>query len=165
MAEFGSTEPKLQRDRDPLFGPSGRNALFIPISIATIILGLLVRLPRLGTPPLDFHPARQYRTALIARALYEKYVTGLPSWKKEVAWVEEADPAVEPPLTEYLAATMYRLAGQERLWLPRLASVVFWISGAAWVFAVARRLFSKTAALIGLIYSLFIPYGIRASLP
>lgn len=35
-----------------------------------LFVGLLVRLPHLGDPPLGFRPVRQYRSAILARGYY-----------------------------------------------------------------------------------------------
>jgi Dolichyl-phosphate-mannose-protein mannosyltransferase len=136
-------------------------------AVRGLLLGLLVllafgaRFDQLTEPPLDFHPARQYRSALIARGLY---ADALPAPEAEVARLSaERQGLIEPPIMEILAALGYRVAGGEHLWLPRALSSVFWVAGGLFIFLIARRLFSEAAALVSSAFYLFIPFGVEAS--
>ena len=71
--------------------------------LRVLLLGLLfagasgIRLYHIGDPPLDFHPTRQYRSALLARAIYFNTSSSVTKQDKMVAWA--AKPGVlEPPL-------------------------------------------------------------------
>ena len=139
---------------------------FAVVLLASILagLGFMIRLPSLGSPPLDFHATRQYRSAIIARAYFRESRAEIPAWSREVARAAAAgQPRLEPPIVERMAAALYRLAGGEKLWLPRLTSVIFWLLGSLCVFALAARLFSGPAALAALAVCLFVPYGVNAS--
>jgi hypothetical protein len=126
-------------------------------------VGLAVRLVNIQTPPLDFHPVRQLRSALIARGLYYQ---GLPN----------ADPALrstavglmpsdvhEPPMIEQMVAWAYQVMGSEQLWVSRIFSSIFWIIGGLALFSLARRHTSFWAALVGLALYLCLPFSIIAS--
>src|SRR5262245_38013054 len=101
------------------------------VTSLVLAAGLLIRVPGLGDPPLQFHPTRQYRSALIARAFYVSHMSALSV--QEARAVREAAaqiPALEPPVMERLASLGYRMLGREDLHLPRLMSVVAWTVGA-----------------------------------
>lgn len=72
--------------------------------LAILFMGAVgVRLHHIGDPPLDFHPTRQYRSALIARAIYlERSRPGSEEIKKVA---EAARPRIlEPPLMEHMTS-------------------------------------------------------------
>ncbi|HJS29813.1 MAG TPA: hypothetical protein VJ768_09335, partial [Anaerolineales bacterium] len=49
----------------------GRTRLTLWVTLAVLyVVGLGVRLADLTDPPLDFHPTRQLRSAIIAREMY-----------------------------------------------------------------------------------------------
>jgi hypothetical protein len=85
-------------------GWAARTALLVLLmAIATA-----ARVVRLGTPPLDFHPTRQLRSALLARSIYLEASTAVQHWRLEV--IRAATPPLyEPPVLEYVAAQVYRL--------------------------------------------------------
>ena len=126
---------------------------------------ITLRLIDFTDQPLDFNPARQLYSAIIARAIYYQ---GLPA----------ADPILlaratairgnleqlEPPVLETLAVWIYRLGGKEVLWAPRLYSIVFWLAGGAILYMLGREFLNgRYGALIGLAYFLFLPLGVYAS--
>ena len=47
--------------------------------------GLAIRIYGIGEYPLDYHPTKQYRSALTARAYYYESVKSIPEWQREVA--------------------------------------------------------------------------------
>jgi len=75
----------------------------------------------------------------------------------------EEEGILEPPFLEWLTAILYRLAGGEKLWIPRLLSIMFWVLGGVPLHLIAKRLASDTAALCTLAFYLFLPYGVSAS--
>ena len=98
------------------------------------LLALLVRLPAISGPPLEFAPSRETYDALRARIIYLDG-TRLPEWKQNVLHeVKRAVPQIEPPLMEHAAALAYRLAGSEQIWIPRLFSIMFWLVGGLFLF-------------------------------
>lgn len=126
-----------------------------------LCVGVGLRLYDLTDLPLDFHPVRQVRALILARALY------LPP-ESEAALAAQAqaqrEALIEPPLMEGLTALTYRLLGQELPWVGRLYAILFWVWGAWGVFLLARR---AAGGLVGawaaLAYFLFLPYAIQAS--
>ncbi len=139
--------------------------LALPLSLLlAFALALTIRLYDLTDPPLDFHPTRQLRAALIARGMYHRLQTEAPEPQRTIAvtqWHEEF--VIEPPITEGLAALLYLAAGSENIWIPRALSAVFWLLGGLAVFKLSRELANTAGALIALCYFLFLPFGIIAS--
>jgi len=164
MPNDANREPVEHGSARPERASVGRPT-FAAVLLAAMLtgLGLMIRLPSLGNPPLDFHPARQYQSAVIARAYFRERRAEIPAWKREVALAAAGQLQLEPPIVERVAAALYRVAGAEKLWLPRLASIVYWILGSLCVFALSRHLFSEPAAFVALAFCLFSPFGIKAS--
>jgi hypothetical protein len=125
---------------------------------------LLLRLYRIWEPPLDFHPTRQYRSALIARGYYLRSVQSIPEWRRQVAIANvRQEGIIEPPVMESIAAMTYRIVGREELWIPRLCSSLFWLVGGLMLYCLAKKLISPDAALFATAMYLFIPFGVQAS--
>jgi hypothetical protein len=133
--------------------------------LALVLLGgFVVRLPHIADPPLRFHATRQYHSFILARSYY------LP-WSRNLT-VEELDAAraaassqapIEPPVMEHLAAWIYRAAGREALWIPRLLSVLAWTGGGVAMWWLAASLLSPPAAVAAVALFMFLPFGIIAS--
>lgn len=139
--------------------------LFWRLVIAlTAAAGLAIRLYDLTDPPLDFHPARQFHSAIIARGYFEQMRPERSGYEHDRAILLGAsEPLIEPPVMEWLAAQGYRLAGQDALWIPRLYAILFWMLGALPLYCLARRLSGRVGALAALAYYLFLPYAVIAS--
>ncbi|HUF38332.1 MAG TPA: glycosyltransferase family 39 protein [Anaerolineales bacterium] len=135
------------------------------LAAALFLAAAAVRLTDLTDEPLDFNPTRQLFNAITARGIY-------------YASFPEADPALrglavqhgnslerlEPPILPALAAIGYRLAGGERLWIPRLVSIAAWLAGGWLIVLVGRKMGAGgPGILVGLAYFLFLPLGIYAS--
>jgi len=138
--------------------------LLLGTILLVLISGLGIRLYDLTDPPFDFHPTRQWRSALIARGMYFQNNQDVPEWKREQAvaqWHREA--IIEPPVMEWLTAMGYQIAGGENLWIARFLSAFFWTLGGVAVFFLGRELGSKDGGMMALIYFLFLPFGIYAS--
>jgi hypothetical protein len=126
-------------------------------------LGLAVRFYRIDQPPFDFHPTRQFFSALKARGMYYASLPDAPAWQRSLAirqW--ESDIVLEPPIMEHTAAFLYRFVG-EQLWLPRAFSVLFWILGGLFLFLLARQLTSTSGGIATLALYLLLPYAVFAS--
>ncbi len=65
-------------------------------------------------------------------------------------------------MLEALVALSYRLWG-ENLAIPRIYSILFWLTGAAFLFDLACRLTHRDGAFVSLLFYLFLPFGIYAS--
>jgi hypothetical protein len=124
-----------------------------------------IRIYRITEPPLDFHPTRQYHSALIARGYYFEHLPSTPQWQKDIAIKNrQLVGLIEPPILEHLAFWGYRILGGEYLWFPRAMSTVFWLIGGVFLFLLAKKISSTLdAALFSTAFYLFLPYGISAS--
>ncbi len=127
-------------------------------------LGLVLRMLQLTTPPLDFHPTRQLRSAIIARGMYYQSLPDADPRLREIAlntWATME--RYEPPILERIVASTYRVLGSEQLWVARLYSSLFWIIGGAALYALVRRMLSAGSALFSLGFYLTLPWGVIAS--
>jgi hypothetical protein len=142
---------------------------FLLISIGIILaLGLALRLMDLQDAPLDFFPARQLRSAIIARGMYYAMLPpsspALDSSVRQAAiamW--HAEEVYEPQIFERLVATGYWLMKGEHLWLARVLDAIFALVGGLAIFDLSRRMTSNFGGLISLAIYLLIPFGITAS--
>ncbi len=128
------------------------------------ILGAAIRFYDLTDAPLDFHSTRQLRSLLIARGMFAEHSDLYTSQERDIAvgqWNIEG--LIEPPVMERLAAFTYQLLGQECFWAGRVYSILFWLLGGAGLFLLLRSMKNWDAALAGLIFYLFLPYGAIAS--
>ena len=126
------------------------------------ITALTVRLYRISELPLDFHPTRQYHSALIARFCYFETSKAIPQWRKDISRSQRPG-VLEPPLMEIIACAAYHIAGEERLSIPRAVSSIFWLIGGAFLYLLARRIATPDAAVFSAAFYLFLPFGIPAS--
>jgi hypothetical protein len=138
----------------------------VRIIVLVLIFGaaLAIRLYDLTDLPLDFHPTRQLLSAIKARGLYyESEPDGISTWKLETA-IHQAKlkSDVEPVIFERLVAFTYRFAG-EKLWIARIYSSLFWLTGGIFLFLLVRELVSFEGAVFSTAYYLFFPYAIIAS--
>ena len=128
------------------------------------IIAFGLRLYNINEPPLDFHPTRQYRSALIARGYYFETLEKAPEWKKNLASLnKQGEGILEPPIMELMTSFAYRTLGGEHLWVARLLSTLFWLIGGVFLYLIAERIFSAWAAVFSAAFYLFLPYGIMAS--
>jgi hypothetical protein len=136
----------------------------ITVLLFLFITALTIRLYDLTDPPLDFHPTRQLLSAIKARALYFRTKPfGYSEIQMDIGKRQARLKAqVEPEVLETLVAYTYRFTG-ERLWVGRIYSSLFWLSGGIFLFLFVRRLVSFDAAIVSSTYYLFFPYAILAS--
>lgn len=141
-----------------------------PLIMRTIIVFLFVsalgiRLYHIGMPPLDFSSVRQYQCAHNARAYYFNTFASVPEERRKMADINAGRVGfdLEPRVMEYLAVAGYRLAGEEKLWIPRLISAIFWTVGGLFLFLTAGRIAGRNAALLSTAFYFFLPYSISAS--
>jgi hypothetical protein len=154
------------------FFETKRPALTRLVLAGVMLMGIAIRIPELGDPPSQFHPTRQYRSALIARAYV---IDRLPSFSPaEVAAVKRAGAAqglIEPPVFEHVAAGLYRVAGREALWMPRLFGVLAWMLGALAIWWLVRLAGQNgrhsgeadAAGLVAVAVYVLLPFGVPAS--
>jgi 4-amino-4-deoxy-L-arabinose transferase-like glycosyltransferase len=143
-----------------------RNVLILTWLAVILLLavGLGVRLYDYTDEPLDFHPTRQLRGAILARSLYYQSLPDVdPALRDQAVRLASVAGRYEPPILETLVAYTYRLAGGEHVWIARIYSLSAWIIGGIALFVLAASLTSPVAALVCLAYYLLLPFGVEAS--
>ncbi|MBI9043047.1 MAG: glycosyltransferase family 39 protein [Anaerolineaceae bacterium] len=128
-----------------------------------VFLGFSIRIFDLKEPPLDFHPMRQLRSALISRSIYYQMEPSFSQDEKDQAVALGRLEAFEPPILESLVGLTYKIVGEEILWVSRIYNALFWCIGGLALFGLMRRFISFYAALSALGYYFFLPFGIIAS--
>jgi 4-amino-4-deoxy-L-arabinose transferase-like glycosyltransferase len=121
-----------------------------------------LRMINLQDPPLDFASTRQLFSALKARGIYYEFVTNVPPATRARAISLGDVGIVEPPILENIVAQTYRLTG-EHLWIARIYSSFFWVIAGLALFLLIREFASTSAAMIGTLFYLFVPFGVIAS--
>ena len=142
----------------------GSVSRWVQLAAAVLLLvGIAIRLYDLTDPPLDFHPVRQLRSAMIARGMYYRTLQDVEPWRQEMA-VRQAEglETLEPQILEWLTVQSYRIIGLEQLWLARVYSSLFWVAGAAGLYLLSRR-YAGAGALLTLGYMLLLPFAVQAS--
>jgi hypothetical protein len=138
--------------------------LLVVTLIALFSAAALVRVCAHQLQPSRILGERQYRSAAIARAYYFESAESVPDWRRRVASTIAQRESLEPPVTEYLTAVIYRVIGEESLNVARVLSSLFWLVGGVFLFAVAVKIVPLDSALMSLTYYLFVPFGIVISI-
>jgi len=138
--------------------------LYKLLILAIFAAGIGIRLYDLTDPPLDFHPARQIHSALMARGIYAKMGGTVPEQQQsQMIIMGITEGIIEPPINEYLVAYTYRLFNQDSLWIARLYGIFFWTIGGAALWLLSRRLSFNIGSIAALTIYMLLPYGIYAS--
>jgi 4-amino-4-deoxy-L-arabinose transferase-like glycosyltransferase len=133
------------------------------IVIMLFVLGFGIRMVDLTDLPLDFHPTRQFLSAIKARGMYYQFARNVPEWQREIAIQQWKDADVfEPAVNETIVAGLYLLFG-DQLWLARICSSIYWLLGGLALFALSRRIASIDGAIVALAFYLFLEFGVIAS--
>jgi 4-amino-4-deoxy-L-arabinose transferase-like glycosyltransferase len=133
-------------------------------ALLLLLLGLGLRLFDLTDQPIDFHPTRQLRGAIVARGMYYQMLPHADIATRQRAinfWQSTGD--YEPPILERVVAITYLLVGGEYPWIARIYNSLFWILGGALLFALAKRASGPVSALVALAYYLVLPFSVQAS--
>ncbi|MEX1247008.1 MAG: glycosyltransferase family 39 protein [Anaerolineales bacterium] len=134
------------------------------ILAALLLLGFALRMVDLTDPPLDFHPTRQFRGAVVARSIYYQLAPSSdPFIQQQAVSMRNSVSDLEPPILESIVAFAYLLAGGEYLWIARIITALLWVLAVLPLYALARRFVSPAAALLCVGYYLFLPFGVIAS--
>lgn len=134
------------------------------VLIVLVLLGFGLRMIDLTDPPLDFHPTRQFRGAVVARSIYYQLAPSLdPYIQQQAVSMRNSVSELEPPILESIVALVYFLAGGEYLWIARIIVSLIWVLAAIPLYALARRFTSPAAALLVVAYYLFLPFAVLAS--
>lgn len=129
-----------------------------------LALGGFLRLLDLTDPPLDFHPTRQLRNALVARAIYYELLPQADPEQRDLARsFSHAVGQYEPSIIETIVALTYLVSGGESYAVPRLWQTFFWLLAGIALFDLARRATSPWAALFVLAFYLVLPFSVQAS--
>jgi hypothetical protein len=128
-----------------------------------MLLGFGLRMIDLTDPPLDFHPTRQFRGAVVARSIYYQLAPSSDPYIQEQALsLRNSVADLEPPILESIVAATY-LATGEQLWAARVITSLVWVLAALPLYALARRFTAPAAALLAVAYYLFLPFAVIAS--
>ncbi|BCY16203.1 hypothetical protein hrd7_00520 [Leptolinea sp. HRD-7] len=129
-----------------------------------VLLGFGIRIFDLTDPPLDFHPTRQLRSAILARSFYYQWNPAAdPVLREKAVNMGNSLEVYEPPILEGLVAGVYLASGQEIWWVSRILNALFWCTGGLALFSIARRYTGFFASLTGLAFYLYLPFSIIAS--
>jgi len=130
--------------------------------VVTLLSGAAaLRLVAIDSPSFHPHSTRQYRSAIIARAKYYALAPPRDEARREAGVrAGEQKGALEPPLTETLAAAGYAVAGRETPVVPRLLCSGLWLAGGLCVYSLTRRLLGREAALVALSYQVLSPHSV-----
>lgn len=141
--------------------------------IGVIALGVSLRLYDMTDPPLDFHPTRQLRGAIIARGMYYQMLPNAdPALVQTAVQLANSTGQYEPSILEKIVAYVYLWSGGESAWAARVVNTIFWTIGSIFLVLLARRLVSTqkmTPAsailppLLAVAYFLVLPFAVQAS--
>lgn len=148
-----------------------KNSTLKLLWIITLVImfsgALAVRLVDFDDPPLDFHPARQLHSALMARAFYQQSGGTLDGFSDVYSHESLSrglkEKWIEPPIFEELTGLLYHLSGGPDLGVPRICSIVFWLLGAIGLLKLCNRFIGRAGLLAALAFFLYFPYCILAS--
>ena len=134
-------------------------------ALLLLLLGLGLRLYDLIDQPIDFHPTRQLRGAIVARGMYyEMQPEADPEIRQKAINYWASTGEYEPPFLERAVALTYLVVGGEYPWIARIYNSLMWIIGGAALFALARcATGSALSALVALAYYLILPFSVQAS--
>ena len=143
----------------------GKSKIFLWIVLLILFgLGFAIRMVDLTDPPLDFHPTRQLRSAIIARSMYYQSLPDTESWQREVAISQySGEGIIEPLVMETIVANTYRIIGSDPVWVARIYSSLFWIIGGLALYFLSSAMTSPDGGVLATAYYLFVPFGIIAS--
>lgn len=140
-----------------------RRSLLTLLALLVLLLGLGIRLVDLTDPPLDFHATRQLRSAILARAAFFQFSHQGTLAEQQLSQNLANLEVYEPPILENLVGGIDVLVGGEYFWIGRIVSAFFWVLGGAALLLAGRRSGDLNAALIGLLFYLFLPFSVIAS--
>jgi hypothetical protein len=140
----------------------------IVLLVLFLLGGVAVRLIDVNDLPLDFAATRQLHSLIMARGIYYEFdtpqIAAIPEAVRNFGITTgNAEPRIEPPVMEYLAALTYQLIGGENIFVGRIYSIIFWVLGGIPLFLLMRRITSANGSFASLAVYLFMPFGVIAS--
>lgn len=149
------------------------------IAIALLVLGAGLRLYDLTDQPIDFHPTRQLRGAIVARGIYYQLLPNADENLRHAALnFKESTGSYEPPILEGAVALTYLAAGREIFWSARVINTLLWLIGGLALLGLARRVAAALqtdpnrpqaqraawiSGLVSLGFYLALPFSVQAS--
>lgn len=152
--------------------------LVIILAALLFLLGFGLRIYDITDEPIEFHPTRQLRGAIIARGMYyEMDPDAEPELRAKAIAFAESTGQYEPPLLERLVAITYLAVGGEYNWISRLYTSIFWLIGGLAIFLLSLWVIRTpgnaeenikpaalfASALLALAYYLILPFAVQAS--
>ena len=159
---------------------SDRSTVVVLSALTLIIfaLGIGLRLYDLTDQPIDFHPTRQLRGAIVARGMYyqmvpEAVLAADPALRQQAMAFWASTGQYEPPILERMVALTYLVIGEEQFWITRLYNTAAWMIAGLALLGLARRMLAqnllpsgpsaKLAAIAALAYFMALPFSVQAS--
>lgn len=156
------------------------HSLFTRLILLLILAsGLGLRLFDLTDQPIDFHPTRQLRGAIIARGMYYEMMPDAdPAQRQRAIAFWQSTGQYEPPILERLTAITYLATGGETIWIARFYNIILWIVAGVYLYFLARRMslsssrdepdqqgekLASASGLVALAYFLILPFAVQAS--
>src|SRR3990172_2207331 len=132
--------------------------------VVLMLAGFGLRMIDLTDPPMDFHPTRQFRGAVVARSIYfQLSPSSDTNIQMQAVSMRNSVSELEPSILESVVAIAYWIAGGEYLWIARIIVSLIWVLAAIPLFNLIRSFTSPPAALLSVAYYLFLPFGVQAS--
>jgi hypothetical protein len=163
LAENTPPTGEVQTLQHPNAPRSGWDRWKILMLSVLLLLGFGIRCLDLLEPPLDFHPVRQLRSAIIARNIYYQLNPNISQELRLAAQRVVPNEVLEPPIFESIVSLGYLVSGGENLWLARIFAIIYWLIGGVALFFILHRYFFFSTSLVSLAFYLFLPFGIYAS--
>jgi 4-amino-4-deoxy-L-arabinose transferase-like glycosyltransferase len=140
-----------------------RKPLLYVLVLSLFLLGIGLRFYDLTDPPLD-SAYRQLHAAIIARGMYYQMLPAAdPDLRQAAISLWHFEDVFEPPVFERIVAVTYLLTGGERIWIPRVYAILFWIIGGLALFLLARKMTSLEGSIAALAFYLVLPFGVILS--
>lgn len=145
-----------------------RKYTVVVLLVLFLLVGISVRLIDFDDLPLDFAATRQLHSLIMARGIYYEFdtpqINTIPEPVRSFGiTVGKAEPRIEPPVMEYLAAFTYQIMGGENIFVGRLYAILFWVFGGIPLFLLMQKITSVNGSFAALAVYLFMPFGIIAS--
>lgn len=140
--------------------PGRARAAYVLGALALVGLGL--RLAWLRGEPFDFFAERQLYDALMARGMWAD-LGGRPPSGTAAAVAAGQTQVIEPPITQALAAGLYRVTGGEHLALARAVLALAWVVAVAPLWRLGRALVGPAGAWAAAVVWLCCPFTLAVS--
>jgi len=126
-----------------------------------VLLGFLLRLYEINTPPVDFLSWRDTQTRMVARNFYRE---GMNLFSPSVDWrtTDEVAPkgtvgGTELMVVPYLTAMLYHLFGID-FWVGRVVPILFALLGAVIFHRLVKRFYGSLCATVATLLLTVSPY-------